>query len=60
MLSMSAAISEYLEMCQCERKLSANTVKAYRIDLYQFQKFTKGEWADKKVLGCVPKVKNVV
>lgn len=58
MLSMSAAISEYLEMCQCERKLSANTVKAYRIDLCQFLKFTKGEWADKKVLSSYIKYLN--
>lgn len=58
MLSMSAAISEYLEMCQCERKLSANTVKAYRIDLRQFLKFTKGEWADKKALSSYMKYLN--
>lgn len=58
MLSMSTAISEYLEMCQCERKLSTNTVKAYRIDLCQFLKFTKGEWADKKVLSSYIKYLN--
>ena len=50
MLSMSTAIHEYLEMCKYEKKLSANTVKAYRIDLYQFAEFTKGEWADRKTL----------
>jgi len=47
---MSTAIREYLEMCGYERKLSANTVKAYRIDLDQFSKFTEGQWADKKTL----------
>lgn len=50
MLSMSTAIREYLEMCGYERKLSANTVKAYRIDLDQFSKFTEGQWADRKTL----------
>ena len=50
MLSMSIAIHEYLEMCKYEKKLSANTVKAYRIDLYQFAKFTEEKWADRKTL----------
>lgn len=50
MLSMSTAIHEYLEMCEYEKKLSANTIKAYRIDLWQFAEFTEGEWADNKTL----------
>ena len=50
MLTMSTAIYEYLEMCKYEKKLSANTIKAYRIDLYQFAEFTEGKWADRKTL----------
>lgn len=50
MLPMTVAICEYLEMCECERKLSDNTIKAYRIDLCQFSQFTGGEWADRKIL----------
>jgi integrase/recombinase XerD len=33
------SISSYLEICEYQRKLSRNTVKAYRIDLQQFKRF---------------------
>lgn len=45
MQPLSQAIEQYLEMCEFERNLSADTLKAYRIDLRQFSEFTKYEWA---------------
>ena len=50
MQTLSQSIEQYLEMCEYERNLSADTLKAYRIDLRQFSKFTKGEWADQDML----------
>ena len=37
-------------MCESERNLSSDTLKAYRIDLRQFTEFTKGEWASRDLL----------
>lgn len=39
------AIEQYLERCEYEKNLSADTLKAYRIDLRQFSEFTKYKWA---------------
>lgn len=50
MLTLSACISQYLETAQYERKLSADTLKAYRIDLRQFSEFVGGKWPDKELL----------
>lgn len=50
MQTLSQSIEQYLEMCKYERNLSADTLKAYRIDLRQFSEFTKGEWADRDML----------
>ncbi len=47
---MPDAIARYLEDCQLERKLSADTLKAYRIDLDQFSRFTGGKWGDRDLL----------
>ena len=44
MEKMTEAIARYLEDCELGRKLSASTVKAYRIDLLQFSRFTGGAW----------------
>lgn len=44
MQMLSQSIKQYLEMCKYERNLSADTLKAYQIDLRQFLEFTKGEW----------------
>ena len=35
------SISQYLHICQNQRRLSAKTIKAYRIDLAQFSAFKK-------------------
>lgn len=50
MYALALSIQRYLEVAEHEKKLSPDTVKAYRIDLQQFVSFTKGEWADKDVL----------
>lgn len=50
MQTLSQSIDQYLEMCEYERNLSADTIKAYRIDLQQFSEFTKGNWADRELL----------
>lgn len=50
MQTLSQSIGQYLEMCEYERNLSADTLKAYRTDLRQFSEFTKGEWADRDAL----------
>lgn len=45
MQSISQTVSEYLGVCQHQRNLDKKTVKAYRIDLYQFEKFlTDGQY----------------
>lgn len=43
-------IDQYLETAEFEKKLSPDTIKAYRIDLRQFCEFTKGENVDKDML----------
>lgn len=50
MQTLYSQIDEYLETCLYEKKLSQDTIKAYRIDLRQFSKFTGGVWADKALL----------
>lgn len=50
MQTLSQLIEEYLELCKYERDLSADTMKAYRIDLRQFYEFTRGEWENRDVL----------
>lgn len=50
MQALSSLIADYLEAGQYEKQLSADTIKAYRIDLRQFLSFTKGSWADKDML----------
>ena len=50
MKSLSKAITDYLEVGEYERKLAANTLKAYRIDLRQFSEFTGDMWPDRDIL----------
>lgn len=50
MKSLSTLISEYLHACEFERKLSPDTLKAYRIDLEQFVHMTGELTADKQQL----------
>lgn len=50
MPTLSSLIEAYLEACTYEKKLSPDTVKAYRIDLWQFSEFTGNKLADKDVL----------
>lgn len=47
MHALSTLISKYLEIVKYEKKLSHNTVKAYRIDLQQFAAFTQDTLIDK-------------
>lgn len=39
MLAMSAQIEDYLHYCEFQKNLDAHTLKAYRIDLRQFDEF---------------------
>ena len=50
MQTLSSLIAHYLETGEYEKQLSPDTIKAYRIDLYQFAHFTEGMWADKDTL----------
>lgn len=43
MQALTNHISAYLEVCEYEKRLSPNTVKAYRIDLRQFSSFAEGK-----------------
>ena len=53
---MANLISQYLVSGEYERKLSPNTLKAYRIDLLQFSEFVNGEWPDLNALNEYIKV----
>ena len=48
---LSTLIKNYLDSAEYERKLSPDTIKAYRIDLLQFSDFTGGRLGDKYILG---------
>ena len=37
MINLQTHINNYLEYCQSQKRLDAKTLKAYRIDLAQFQ-----------------------
>lgn len=51
MPSLSENIIQYLHTCEFEKKLSYDTLKAYRIDLAQFAAFAQGSTVDKALLG---------
>jgi len=50
MQTLSVLIADYLEVGEYEKKLSPDTIKAYRIDLRQFLEFIGETWPDKDVL----------
>lgn len=50
MNELSVWATEYLEMCQYEKKLSSDTVKAYRIDIQQFVMFAEENVVDYQML----------
>lgn len=41
MNNLSYYVSEYLEYCECRKRLDAKTLKAYRIDLGQYDEFAR-------------------
>lgn len=51
MSNLTEQIKQYLFTCEFEKKLSADTLKAYRIDLAQFAAFTQDNAVDKMLLG---------
>lgn len=51
MSPLDTQIKQYLSACKFEKKLSADTLKAYRIDLIQFAAFAKDDIIDKALLG---------
>ena len=51
MSELNDQIKSYLQSCEFERKLSSDTLKAYRIDLAQFLAFSKDSIVDKALLG---------
>lgn len=51
MLTLDTQINQYLYACEFEKKLSADTLKAYRIDLAQFAAFAQENIVDKVLLG---------
>lgn len=50
MQELSTLINDYLDCCENSKKLSADTLKAYRIDLRQFWEFVGAQWTDKETL----------
>lgn len=51
MEGLTNQIAQYLQMCQLEKNLSSDTLKAYRIDLTQFAAFVQDTAVDKVLLG---------
>lgn len=51
MASLSNYIVQYLHVCEFEKRLSPDTLKAYRTDLEQFATFTQSSAVDKALLG---------
>lgn len=50
MPNIDELLAFYLELCQYEKKLSPDTLKAYRIDLRQFALFCAGQEQDKALI----------
>lgn len=48
---LTEQISNYINICKLEKRLSDDTLKAYRIDLTQFASFAQEELVDKNLLG---------
>ncbi len=49
-MDLSTLIANYMEHCKNVKKLSPDTLKAYRIDLRQFQEFAGEGWMEKETL----------
>ena len=49
-MDLTKTIAKYIEHCEKVKKLSADTLKAYRIDLRQFRDFVGERWAEKETL----------
>lgn len=58
MKTLSKSIADYLETGEYERKLSSDTIKAYRIDLQQFAVFVNWIWPDRNLLSSYVKYLN--
>lgn len=58
MKALSKSIADYLETGEYERKLSSDTLKAYKIDLQQFAAFVNGIWPDRNLLSSYIKYLN--
>lgn len=50
MSSLTELITRHLQVCEFERNLSPDTIKAYRIDLAQFSSFVQDHTVDKNLL----------
>lgn len=50
MPSLAALIAQHLQVCEFEKNLSPDTLKAYRIDLAQFAAFAQGRPVDQALL----------
>lgn len=50
METLRSLIEQYLDTAACEKKLSPDTINAYRIDLKQFATFADGAMANKEIL----------
>lgn len=49
-MELSTLIANYMDHCENVKKLSPDTLKAYRIDLRQFREFVGEEWMEKEAL----------
>ncbi len=49
-MDLTTIIANYMERCENVKKLSADTLKAYRIDLAQFRDFAGEGWTEKEAL----------
>lgn len=51
MSNIEREVKRYLQVCQFEKQLSVDTLKAYRIDLRQFAAFAADDVVDKMLMG---------
>ena len=60
MNNLEALIECYLDICQYEKKLSQDTLKAYRTDLAQFRAFVGGAEVSRDLLSQYIKYLNKI